>query len=391
MPPPQLAPVVARAPLFPSVILLLVGLLAGPASARAAEAVVRVQIIPDAPSARITVLGPCRIIDLAGRTVVSTLPQLRWQEIRPRAEGIQVGRSVIRSRRVQIAPAGDWLIAVNGVRYRGALNIIRLDDSYLQLISEMPLEEYLKGVVPTEIDHRWPLETLKAQAIVARTFTRRQVADRAGHDFDVTKVWPQLYGGLPAERSRAAEAVEATRGRVLMFEGHLLPAYYHTVCGGHTEDASRVWPAIQQAPLRGVPCHYCQRAPHGHWRFEMSEEEVGQRLQRLGLGGRPVMGLTVVARDASGRVTTVAVESTQGTSCVSSVQLRAVLGPNRLRSTNFVIAHPDSRWVFQGSGWGHGVGLCQWGAARLGQQRQTAAQILAYYYPGAELVEWPRP
>jgi len=391
MPPAQLAPVSPRASLLPSVILLLAGVLAGPPSAGAAEPVVRVEIIPDTPAARVTVLGPCRVIDLADRHVVNTVAGLRWQEIRPRAEGIQVGRSVVRSRRVQIAPAGDLLLMVNGVRCRGALNIVRLDDDRLQLISEMPLEEYLKGVVPTEIDHRWPIETLKAQAIVARTFTRRQAADRAGHDFDVTKVWPQLYGGLPAERSRAAQAVEATRGMVLIFEGHLLPAYYHTVCGGHTEDAGRVWPAIQQAPLRGVPCHYCQRAPHGHWRFEMSEEEVGQRLQRLGLGGRPVMGLTVVARDASGRVTTVAVESTQGTSRVSSVQLRAVLGPNRLRSTNFVIAHPDSRWVFQGSGWGHGVGLCQWGAARLGQQRQTAAQILAYYYPGAELVEWPRP
>lgn len=351
----------------------------------ASEPMVRVEILPEASSLRVTVPGACKVHSLREPAFVKALPELKWQEVGPHSSGIRVGSLVVPSARVAITPEEGAAVYVNGTRYRGSLALVRLNDRTLRVINVMPLEEYLKGVVPSEVDYRWPLETLKAQAIIARTFTLLQVADRAAHDYDVTRTWPQLYGGLSSERSRAVRAVEATRGLVLMSRGALLRAYYHTVCGGRTEEAREVWPNIQSTSLRGVRCRFCRQAPHSWWAWSVGAMDLEQMLQRQGFSVGSVEAIVTSQRNQSGRVTTVKIVGSLDTSTIPATRFRAALGPNHLRSTNFTVQRIAGLWRFRGRGWGHGVGLCQWGAAMLGRRR-TAAQILAFYYPGAQVV-----
>jgi len=218
--------------------------------------------------------------------------------------------------------------------------------------------------------------------------TWRQIADRAGHAFDVTTSWPQRYEARPAHWGRARQAVEATLGLVVTAQGALVPTDYHTVCGGHTAEARQVWPTPSPASWRGVPCRFCRRAPHARWRLALTDEQLGDALQRQGIVVGSVSALTLGPRDPSGRVASVTVAGAQGTMAISTTSLRQALGPNRLRSTNVTVRRQGASWVFDGAGWGHGVGLCQWGAAGLGQRRQTAEQIVAWYYPGTEVVSY---
>ncbi len=383
----------AQPPRFADCLALLAALIVGGASGATAAAApaVRVEVLAETPSVRVTVDGPCEVRTGSDRAFLKTVPELRWQLVQPSPRGLQIGTLTVPAQQVHLVPSKRSWIRLNGTRSRGALIILRRDATHVQVVNEMLLEDYLKGVVPREVDARWPMETLKAQAIIARTFTLQQIADCAGQPFDVTMIWPQLYGGLLDERPRATEAVDATRGLVVTSGHQLVLTYYHTVCGGRTEDVEAVWPSVRSPSLRSVECPYCRGAPHERWTVSLGAEALEQALARQGIVVGAVTDLQAGPRNRSGRVTTVTVVGADGSARVPALQLRTALGPNRLRSTNFTVRSEGRRWLFQGVGWGHGVGLCQWGAARLGQRKQTAKKILAIYYPGAEIVSWPKP
>lgn len=381
----------AQRPRFPHRLALLAALIVGGASGAAAAAApaVRVEVLAETPSVRVTVDGPCEVRTGSDHAFLKTVPELRWQLVQPSPRGLQIGTLTVGAQQVHLVPSKRSWIRLNGTRSRGALTILRRDATHVQVVNEMPLEDYLKGVVPREVDARWPMETLKAQAIIARTFTLQQIADRAGQPFDVTMIWPQLYGGLLDERPRATEAVDATRGLVVTSGHQLVLTYYHTVCGGRTEDVEAVWPSVHSPSLRSVECPYCRGAPRFRWTLTVSDDELTQALARHDVAAGVVTDVQLGPRNRSGRVTTVAIVGADGSQTVPAGPLRAALGPNRLRSTSFTVRREQGRWIFEGTGWGHGVGLCQWGAARLGQRKQTAQQILEFYYPGAEIVSWP--
>lgn len=349
----------------------------------------RLELFPAVASIRVSV--PVAGVIRAPGIAPQAFPDLRWQEVRSQPGGVAVGSRFFRAEQLSIVPGSATIIFINGARSRGGLTIRRVGADQLQVVNVLSLEDYLKGVVPSEVDHRWAMETLKAQAILARTMTVRQVADRAAHPYDVTKTWPQLYGGVLAERGRAVQAVEATKGLVMTFEGRVLPAYYHTICGGMTEDGPQVFPAATQAPLRRVTCEYCRRAPHYQWRARFTTAELDHLLQRHTAQVGSVAGILLGPPNASGRVTTVTIQGPGGSVTLPAIQFRALVGPNRLRSMRFTLQRRGGPWVFDGFGWGHGVGLCQWGAAGLGQRRWTAEQILTFYYLGAAVTRWPTP
>ncbi len=146
-------------------------------------------------------------------------------------------------------------LAVKGMVVRGALVIIARDAGLL-VVNDLDLEAYVKSVVPSEVPVTWPFEALKAQAIVARTFALHKKAERGGQAFDVdATVQSQVYGGLGSEDPRASEAVDATAGIVVMYEGRLALTSYHSTSAGPTEDAAEVW-GIDLPYLKGVACPF---------------------------------------------------------------------------------------------------------------------------------------
>jgi len=275
---------------------------------------------------------------------------------------------------------------VNKRNYRGNISLIRESDMSLSVINQVPLEEYLAGVLPSEIPAQWPDEALKAQAIAARTYALYQVFQRRNKDYHLqADIRSQVYGGATSEASRSTAAVRETQGQILTYKGNIFPAYYSAACGGRRQDAQRVW-GLGIRPLKSGPCGFCSSSPHQSWRTEMTaveiREKISEKVQRVG----QIYAVTAIGRDRSGRVIAVKIANSEGTISVPAHKFRMAIGPDKIKSTNFKVEQKNGHFIFTGHGWGHGVGLCQWGAAEMAEKGYDAEKILKHYYPASRII-----
>ncbi len=247
-------------------------------------------------------------------------------------------------------------------------------------IRELRLEDYVAGVVGGEMPARFPPEALKAQAVAARSYalTRKVEAQAANRRWDIaTGVLAQVFAHAnPAARA----AAEATAGEVLVQGMVPVEAYFHAVCGGHTEAGL---PALgRELPyLASVECGRCQGAPRARWRVKVSGDELGRA---VGLG-RSAGALRVTARTPSGRAERVEVTAGQRRAALSATELRQRLGYDRLPSLDFEVEPARGGVELRGRGLGHGAGMCQWGAAGMAREGAGYREILLHYYPGTEV------
>ena len=315
---------------------------------------------------------------------------LRLQPMSVRAvpQGLALGEQIVPYPGVQIQPESNGAIRLNGKRLRGTIEIIRQQDLTLQVINYVSIEDYLRGVLSKEAPDYWPPEALKAIAIAARTYAVYQRFIKEQVDYDVTgDVMSQDYGGKTGEKPATTRAVKATAGWILIYNGQLFPTFYHSTCGGMTEHA-RVMGNFDVEPLRGgVACTFCSASPFYRWQRRLTKADVNWALykSRFGTVGS-VLDVRVTKRTASGRAQEIALLGDSRTLRLSGYDVRALFGFDRIRSPLFSVTPMDDAVVIEGRGWGHGVGLCQWGAAELARRGLSAAEILAYYYPGAQLV-----
>jgi len=289
-------------------------------------------------------------------------------------------------RAVAFALSSDRPIRFNGRDYAGRLTVIRNGDGVLALVNEVPFEEYLVGVLRAESNERWPLEALRAQAIVSRTYAayhRLLNVDKPYHI--VASTAHQQFIGVVATTSPVWGAVQETRGQVLRWEGELFPAFYHTNSGGYTEDPRTVFAARNMPALRAVVCPLAVGSPHYQWTLDLRLTDLGDALRRSGVDVGTLRGVEVTERTASLRATMVAVRGTAGTQRLRGNDFRRMVGYDTLKSTLFAVAVDGDVARFSGRGYGHGVGMCQWGAKGMAEQGSTARDILAFYYPGARL------
>jgi stage II sporulation protein D len=299
------------------------------------------------------------------------------------------------------------MISVNGQRYRGELSIVARD-SGVQVVNRLAIEAYLRGVVPREMGVRGPSDraALEAQAVAARSYAITRLGN-ASRPYDVTATTSdQVYGGVAAEDSLANAAIEATAGLVLMYEGRVVSAPYHSTCGGSTAAPDELWrsanePFLQRVSDRipGTDRYYCEIAPRFRWERSWRADSLTAVVERYlrtyaqvpaGPVGA-VRGVSVDGRTPSGRAAALWIETDRGGYRIRGNDIRYVLrsaGGELLNSTYFspeLLTSPDGRLVrltIRGHGYGHGVGMCQWGAigrARAGQDFRT---ILRTYYPG---------
>ena len=352
----------------------------------AEEPQVRVAILQEAESIRLTVPSACRLTDLKLGKPLAAWPELKWQEVRAGNPGLRIGSSEIVSGAVVLEPAAGTIFRVNGLPYRGSLILRRTPKGRLTVINRLPLEEYLVGALTSEVNAGWPLEALKAHAVVSRTMTAHRIWIRKGQEFDMTAdTSTHLYHGVTAEKARTRQAVEETRGQVLAYGGELFSASFHANCGGHTEEAAEIWNTKQPIPpLAGVEDPYCRNLKHYRWKIAMPDTEF---LRLLGGEAEAVGTLQEVAveeTNRSGRARAVRVRGDRGLLTLTGRQLREKLGANRLRSLKFTLSRQPGKVFFEGFGWGHGVGLCQWGAFGMAHQGKTMEEILSFYFPQAQ-------
>ncbi len=285
-------------------------------------------------------------------------------------------------RRLRVTAAGP--VRLNGTSYRGVLEVLPQGNGIL-VVDELPLEEYLVGVINSEISSTWPMEAIKAQAVIARTYAvaKRQERRNALYHLEST-VMDQAYDGSDQEDSRAARAVHETVGQVLTYHGAVIQAYYHASCGGKTEDAANVWGGVSPPYLKGVDCQYCAKSPASRWELSMPLSKLETALRLPG-----ITDIREGPRNNRGRLKTVILTTARGAVTMLATRFRMTVGSTVIRSTNFTVRVIGGVALFSGLGYGHGVGLCQWGAKQRALAGFSYSEILSYYYPGTELRTLP--
>jgi stage II sporulation protein D len=303
--------------------------------------------------------------------------------------------------------ASDATVTVNARRYRGALSVT-LADSGLRVVNRLDVEAYLRGVVPRELGVRGASDraALEAQAIAARSYavTRLGNPSRA---FDVTATTSdQVYGGVDAENPVADAAVSATEGLVLTYAGRIVSAPYHSTCGGSTAEPDEIWQSRNEPYLKrvsdripGSDRFYCDIAPRFRWERSWRADSLTTIVERYvrayaavpaGAIGT-VRSVAIDGHTPSGRVAALWIETDRGRFRLRGNDIRYVLrssGGELLNSTYFSpepVSSPDgalSRLTIRGLGYGHGVGMCQWGAIGRSRAGQDFRTILRTYFPG---------
>jgi stage II sporulation protein D len=255
----------------------------------------------------------------------------------------------------------------------------------LAVINELDLEEYVKGVVPSEMSAAWHPEALKVQAVAARTYALYQKMLNDDRDYDVVAgVQDQVYRGRYGVDQRVQHAVESTRGLVMTYRNAPILAAFSSTAAGPTEDAMIVW-AKDLPYLKGVDCPFDQNSPYYQWRAQFTITALEQSLRKNGVAVGTIATLTPYSYSRAGRVDKVRILHSNGELILRGQDLRKAVGYSVIPSTQFQIDEIGRDVVLSGRGSGHAVGLCQWGAKELAEQGYAYAAILHYYFPETSL------
>lgn len=313
--------------------------------------------------------------------------------------------------RVILQPVGSSGISVNGKLYRGSITLME-SAGKIDVINTIDIEDYLKGVVPSEVFASWPYETLRAQAIVARTYALYEAKTSTRKDFDLLPdERSQVYGGMSVEQVSSSRAVESTTGLVAAYgkpaREKIFPTYFSSTCGGAGQNAVDAFGT--KNPVNALAClntprntgNNCQDSPKFSWPdLVIKKDELARRLrawatkenheliQLATLSSIEITAMNRANRPAQFEV----VESSGRRYRLKSEQMRQAINTDRgnapiLLSSFFIpMDAGDSIRFTNGRGWGHGVGMCQFCAAAWGKKGIRAEEIVKRSYPGAVVI-----
>lgn len=273
------------------------------------------------------------------------------------------------------------LLEFGGRRYRGALRLA-VSGGRIEVVNVLDIESYLRGVVPSEMAASWPLEALKAQAVAARSYTLTSLDAGARYDLCATDEC-QVYKGVAAEHPRADAAIAATAGVVVSYDGVTARTYYHADSGGVVASSAEVWGSWSPYLLARTDAQ--ANTPHRAWQVKLDGQAIGRSLAAAGYDLGTVTSMRVVALSESGRVSELEVVGSRGQRVLSGSQLTNQARGWGLKSMSFRVQGGLS---VSGNGWGHGVGMSQYGARALANAGYDFGQILAFYYADTGLTRF---
>jgi len=291
-------------------------------------------------------------------------------------------------------------VSLNGKHYRGTIEVRQDSLGRLLVVNETDAESYLRGVVPAEIGNLEPslIEAMKAQAVAARTYAVKKLADlgKADRAYDLeSSVLDQVYLGASGETALGDRAVMETRGEVATLKGKPIAAYYSSCCGGHTADIEESWDKPPEQYLKGTKDTYCRGAKNFTWERMFLRDQVQMMLDAFltdslpkGWKGHPGRwkSLRVMKRGPSGRVLELLVSTELGSDVLKKDRIRWAFSDPATRailpSTLFTVRMDEGGVTFSGNGNGHGVGMCQVGAIGMARKGKGAKDILRQYYRG---------
>lgn len=379
---------------------------------READQPVRIALATAATDGRIGATGGWQLLDRSGGSVIAR-PSASDEWTINTAGGFRVtqgDRSLTVDGPVVVRPASDGsLLKWNGKRYRGELIVTR-GDSGLLVINVLPMDSYLRGVVPLEIGTRTAAEfaAVQVQAVAARTYSYTRLTATRAFDMYAT-VQDQVYGGVDAEKAQTDSAISTTRDVVIAYAGRPINAFYSSTCGGSTAGVTEVWNDRPDQPylrpvsdrIPGTDRFYCDPSPRFSWTQTWDKAALRAVMEKYlanytsapktGLGR--ITSITEQGRTASDRIRVLRVTTDNGTYDLRGNDTRfvlrnpqgSILNSTYFRHTTTSDGGEVSSLTVTGRGFGHGIGMCQWGAigrARAGQDFRT---ILETYYQGARV------
>jgi stage II sporulation protein D len=349
---------------------------------------VRVAILSDVDTATLTFDSHTTVQLLKTDEHIDAFISYEPMLVRPTQSGVVVGSHAYPVFAVRLSAYAKRFV-LNDREYRGDLVIIRQKDMKLLFVNYIDIDDYLKGVLPKEVSPRWGIEALKAQAVVARTYALFQELNSVDRDYSLEKtVASQVYGGASVEAPETTRAVQETRGQIMVFEGNIFPSYFSADCGGHTARPETVWETYSHNAMSGVTCSYCRTSKHHTWSQTISLRDIEKALQSKKLYAGSIYSIEAPRMDESGRVVEFLVHGSAGSVVLQSNQFRIAVGPQLLKSTKISkMRFLNNAYYFEGYGWGHGVGFCQWGSKAMAEQHYTYKQILRYYFQKVQFVD----
>ncbi|HEY9843751.1 MAG: SpoIID/LytB domain-containing protein [Candidatus Sericytochromatia bacterium] len=369
-------------------------------SAYAQDLPIRVQVVAHdtAAALRVSATSRVRVLNGLGWHDIGQLAPTSQLLVKTQPGGLKVeglqGTELYQGLRLE-SPNEQSLIQADQAWYRGHLTLTAVKGGFT-IVNELPLEQYLYSVVPSEMPASWPIEALKSQAVAARTYALTHLGQYRKRGFDVTSdTSSQVYQGVKAEHSNSLRAVAETAGLIMTYNDQPIQAYFHSTSGGRTENGADLWaPLPYLQPVDDVD----QASPKYTWHEEQSQETVRIRLKEsLKVQVGKILALQPQDYTSGGRVKTLRVLGSEGQQLISGERVRSAL---RLNSTFFNVGGVDAEgklikqpgkdkipvsFQFAGRGWGHGMGMSQWGARQLAVDGYPFQSILSHYYRGVRI------
>lgn len=313
------------------------------------------------------------------------LPAFPTRTIACQKGQIRLGNLLMPKGEILLVPEWNGAIRWEGKKYRGSFLLRPVSSTRFHVLNIVHLEDYVAGVLPTEMGAKAPLEALKAQAICARTYAFAQMKERAQSGFDAyADVRDQVYGGIH-KNPVFERATKETRGQLLFHKTGPFKSYFHSTCGGETESVSNWKEDPEIEPLSGSPCGTCSHAKWYRWQTQISREEISRAFETK-TGKATVVGIKITKWNQRNRIKEIVLKTDSPQNIyISGAEFRKRVGANRIRSTRWTLSPTPTGWALLGKGWGHGVGLCQEGAMGFARKGGNAISILKRYYPGASL------
>jgi stage II sporulation protein D len=285
---------------------------------------------------------------------------------------------------LKIEPSNKIIFA-NSKPYRGYLTVLKSQNK-INIVNVLPIEDYLKGVVPEEVPSSWESEALKAQSVISRTYAIRNLNKHASQGFNLCSTSHcQVYGGNKYEAAICNKAIKETRGEVLMYDGKLAQTVFHSNCGGYTDSPKYIWDMKDVPPyLEGVKCDYHSNSPHTKWKKELSENFIRHKLAAYNIG--TIKSIRIKEKTSRGAAKTIEISHSKGILTLNAYKFRLTVGQMQIKSHTFTsIKRIGDTFYFSGRGWGHKAGLCQWGAKGMAEKGKNYKKILSRFYPKTEI------
>ncbi len=308
---------------------------------------------------------------------------------------------------VNIIPRGAGnRLQLDRFRYRGIMKLLPTGQT-VQLINIVYMEDYLRGVVPPEIGKRTDseIEAVKAQAVAARTYALAHLQQYPAEEYDMkSSIMDQIYQGMTVENRLTNRSIDATAGQAITYDDQFINAYYHSTCGGMTDDIESVWDRKETPYLKAVEdSGACSWSKYYTWREVFTEQQLRGRIEQYLSSDRGrdlvigrITGVELSERTPGGRVMTLIVKTARDSYRFKKDRIRWVIG----RTSNPDLILPSDRFdvvigrdasgqlesvTFKGRGYGHGVGMCQCGAIGLARQGWSFDKILKHYFTGVDI------